>query len=96
MGRDYKLTKEPLLRTTLRGTFGLLVVSRYILIGPNGKVRDLDKMHWADDGRFTIDLPERMPPGDYTINFAVFLDGNSMSPSARSVHFRIGEAGSPD
>ncbi|HET8543491.1 MAG TPA: hypothetical protein VFL68_03195 [Pseudolabrys sp.] len=96
MGRDYKLTKEPLLRTTLRGTFGLLVVSRYVLIGPDGKVRDLDKMHWGDDGRFTVDLPERMPPGDYTINFAVFLDGNSMIPSARSVHFRIGEAGSPD
>ena len=36
-GRDYKLTKEPLLRTTMRGTFGLLVVSRYLLIDPDGK-----------------------------------------------------------
>jgi len=95
MGRNYKLTKEPLLRTTLRGTFGLLVVSRYVLIGPDGKVRGLDKMHWGDDGRFTVDLPERLPPGDYTINLAIFLDGNSMVPSARSVHFRIGGAGPP-
>jgi hypothetical protein len=95
MGRDYKLTKEPLLRTTMRGTFGLLVVSRYLLIGPDGKVRNLDKMHWEDDGRFTITLPERLPPGEYTVNLAIFLDGNSMVPSARSLRFRIGGAKSP-
>ena len=95
MGRDYRLTKEPLLRTTMRGTFGLLVVSRYLLIGPDGKVRNLDKMHWEDDGRFTIDLPERLPPGEYTVNLAIFLDGNSMVPSAKSLRFRVGGAGSP-
>ncbi|HME29903.1 MAG TPA: hypothetical protein VKE53_08595 [Pseudolabrys sp.] len=95
MGREYKHTKEPLLRTTMRGTFGLLVVSRYLLIGPDGKVRSLDKMHWDDDGRFTIDLPERLPPGEYTVNFAIFLDGNSVVPSAKSLHFRIDGAQSP-
>ncbi|MEX0591446.1 MAG: hypothetical protein WD207_10185 [Xanthobacteraceae bacterium] len=95
MGRDYKLTKEPLLRTTMRGTFGLLVVSRYLLIGPDGTVRGLDKMHWGEDGRFTIDLPQRLPPGQYTVNLAIFLDGNSLVPSAKSLRFRIGGAGSP-
>jgi hypothetical protein len=94
-GRDYKLTKEPLLRTTMRGTFGLLVVSRYLLIGPDGKVRGLDRMHWGEDGRFTIDLPERLPAGEYTVNLAIFLDGNSMVPSAKSLRFRIGGTGSP-
>src|SRR5262245_3354577 len=95
-GRDYKLMKEPLLRTTMRGTFGLLVVSRYLLIDPDGKVRNLDKMHWEDDGRFTIRLPERLPPGEYTVNLAVFLDGNSMAPSARSLRLRVGGTGSPN
>ncbi len=94
-GRDYRLTKEPLLRTTMRGTFGLLVVSRYLLIGPDGKVRSLDKMHWEKDGRFTIDLPERLPPGEYTVILAIFLDGNSMVPSVKSLRFRIGATGSP-
>jgi hypothetical protein len=94
-GRDYKLTKEPLSRTTMRGTFGLLVVSRYLLIGPNGKVRILDKMNWENDGRFTINLPEQLPPGEYTVNLAIFLDGNSMVPSARSLQFRVGGPGSP-
>jgi hypothetical protein len=96
MGRYYKSAKEPLVRTTLRGTYGLLVVSRYLLIGPDGKVRILDKMHWGDDGSFTIDLPKRLPPGEYTVSLAVFLDGNSMVPSARSLHFRVGEAGRPN
>jgi len=95
MGRDYRLTKEPLLRTTMRGTYGLLVVSRYLLIGPDGKVRSLDKMHWEDDGRFTINLPERLPPGEYIVNLAIFLDGNSMVPSAKSLHFRFGGAAPP-
>jgi hypothetical protein len=95
MGRAYKLTKEPLLRTTMRGTYGLLVVSRYLLIGPDGKVRSLDKMHWEDDGRFTINLPERLPPGEYIVNLAIFLDGNSMVPSAKSLHFRLGGAAPP-
>jgi hypothetical protein len=95
MGRAYKLTKEPLLRTTMRGTYGLLVVSRYLLIGPDGKVRSLDKMHWEDDGRFTINLPERLPPGEYIVNLAIFLDGNSMVPSAKSLHFRFGGAAPP-
>jgi hypothetical protein len=96
MGRYYKSAKEPLVRTTLRGTYGLLVVSRYLLIGPDGKVRILDKMHWGDDGSFTINLPKRLPPGEYTVSLAVFLDGNSMVPSARSLHFRVGEAGRPN
>src|SRR5262245_56174836 len=96
VGRDYKLTKEPLLRTTLRGTFGLLVVSRYLLIGPDGKVRTLDKMHWEDDGRFTIKLPKRLAPGEYTVNLAIFLDGNSMTPSAKSLRLRVGGTGSPN
>src|SRR5262249_46518276 len=94
-GRTYQLVKEPLLRTTMRGTFGLLVVSRYLLIGPDGVVLDLDKMHWKDDGSFTIDLRKRLPPGEYTVNLAIFLDGNPVLPSAKSLRFRIGRASSP-
>jgi hypothetical protein len=94
-GRGYRLEKEPLTRTTMRGTFGLLVVSRYLLIGPDGNVRELDKMNWEKDGTFTIVLPERLPPGDYTVNLAIFLDGNSMLPSAKSLRVRIGTSGSP-
>ena len=56
-GREYQLTKEPLLRTTTRGVNGMLVVSRYLLIAPDDKVLKVDKMHWAEDGRFDIKLP---------------------------------------
>jgi len=95
MGRDYKLTKEPLTRTTMRGTSGLLVVSRYLLIGPAGLVLDVDKMQWRDDGRFAIKLPERLSSGQYTVLLAVFLDGNSLLPSAKVLRFRVGNAGAP-
>jgi hypothetical protein len=95
MGRDYKLVKEPLLRTTMRGTFGLLVVSRYLLIGPDGAVLKLDKMHWGEDGRFTVAFPPDLAPGEYTLILAVFLDGNSLLPSAKLHRFRVGNAGAP-
>jgi hypothetical protein len=93
-GRGYRATKEPLRRTTMRGVDGLLVVSRYLLIGPDGKVLNVDKMQWGEDGRFTIAIPDDLPPGQYTVILAVFLDGNSTLPSAKIVRFRVGGANS--
>ena len=94
-GRDYKRTKEPLLRTTTHGVRGLLIVSRYLLIGPDDKVLKVDKMQWGEDGQFSIELPERLPSGQYTVVFGIFLDGNSLQPPTRIVRFRISAEGSP-
>jgi hypothetical protein len=91
LGRDYRVEREPLTRQTSHGLFGLLVVSRYVLIGPDGTVLDVDRMHWEDDGRFVIDLPQDLSPGAYTVALAIFLDGNSLLPSARLLRLRIGE-----
>ncbi|HXE86323.1 MAG TPA: hypothetical protein VN524_05910, partial [Hyphomicrobiaceae bacterium] len=88
--------REPLKHTTARGTYPLLVVSRYLLIDGTGKVLKADKMGWREDGLFTIDLPQDLPPDDYTVILAVFLDGNAVEPSARALHIRrIGASGSP-
>ena len=86
-----RVEREPLTRQTSHGLFGLLVVSRYVLIGPDGTVLDVDRMHWEDDGRFVIDLPQELSPGAYTVALAIFLDGNSLLPSARLLRLRIGE-----
>jgi hypothetical protein len=95
-GRGYTHVKEPLQRTTVRGTYPLLVVSRYLLIDAAGKVLKVDKMHWREDGLFTIDLPQDLPPGAHTVILGVFLDGNAVEPSARILRFqRIGAADSP-
>jgi hypothetical protein len=94
-GREYRLVTEPLLRTTSRGVYPLLVVSRYLLVDGEGKVLALDKMLWQEDGTFAIKLPERLPPGHYKVILAVYLDGNSLQPSTRTLEFRIGAAGPP-
>jgi hypothetical protein len=95
-GRGYRQVKEPLLHSTTRGTYPLLVVSRYLLIDKAGKVLKVDKMAWREDGLFTIDLQQDLPPGEYTVILAVFLDGNAVEPSARILHIRrIGASGSP-
>jgi hypothetical protein len=95
-GRQYQARKEPLLRTTARGVDSLLVVTRYVLIGPDGKVLKVDKMQWREDGLFSIRLPESLPPGRYTVFFGIFLDGNSLQPPTRILHFSVGAARSPD
>jgi hypothetical protein len=95
-GRGTMRVKEPLRRTTARGTYPLLVVSRYLLLDAAGKVLGLDRMHWREDGLFTIDLPRDLPAGGYTVTLAIFLDGNTIEPSARTLHIRrIGASGSP-
>jgi len=95
-GRGTMHVRESLKHTTARGTYPLLVVSRYLLIDGAGKVLKVDKMGWREDGLFTIDLPGDLPSGDYTVILAVFLDGNAVEPSARALHIRrIGASGSP-
>ena len=95
IGREYRLVKEPLLRTTTRGVDSLLVVSRYLLIDPDGKVIKVDKMQWREDGQFAITLPERLPPGQYTVVLGIFLDGNAMRAPTNMLRFRVGAVGSP-
>jgi hypothetical protein len=90
IGRDYRVERQPLTRQTSHGLFGVLVVSRYVLIGPDGTVLDVDRMRWRDDGRFVVDLPQGLQPGQYTVALAVFLDGNSLLPSTRLLRLRIG------
>ena len=94
-GRTYRLEKEPLRQQTTRGVQGLLVVSRYLLIGPDGKVVKVDKMQWKEDGQFVIKLPDSLTPGQYTVILGIFLDGNALEPSAKVIRVRIGAAGAP-
>jgi hypothetical protein len=94
-GRTYRLEKEPLRQQTTRGVQGLLVVSRYLLIGPDGKVVKVDKMQWKEDGQFVIKLPDNLTPGQYTVILGIFLDGNALEPSAKVLRVRIGAAGVP-
>ncbi len=94
-GRGYRLDKEPLLHTTSRGVYGLLVASRYLLIAPDGKVLAADKMHWAEDGRFRITLPDGLAPGSYTVVLGIFLDGNAVQPSAKILRFEVAGNGAP-
>jgi hypothetical protein len=93
--RHYRTERQPLTRETSHGLFGLLVVSRYLLIGADGTVLVAEKMHWEDDGRFVIDLPKGLLPGPYTVVLAIFLDGNSLHLPATLLRFHAGERSPP-
>jgi hypothetical protein len=91
--RDYRIVREPLTRKSSNRLFGLLVVSRYLLIRPDGTVMKADKMHWDEDDRFIIALPKGLAPGGYTVILAIFLDGNTINPHARMLRLRVDEKG---
>ena len=90
IGRRTKLEVAPLSRNTARGIHGVLVMSRYLLIGPDGSVVRADQMRWEGDDRFVVELPEGIQPGSYTVLVAVYLDRNSLTPSTGMFRFEVG------
>jgi hypothetical protein len=52
-------------------------------------------MEWKEDGQFVIKLPDSLTPGQYTVILGIFLDGNTLEPSAKVLHVRVGAAGAP-
>jgi hypothetical protein len=93
--RDYRIIREPLTRKSSHRLFGLIVVSRYLLIGPDGAVIKADKMQWDEDSRFTITLPSGLAAGRYTVILAILLDGNTIHPPARVLRLHVDENGVP-
>jgi len=49
----------------------------------------VDKMHWAEDGRFHIQIPDGLAPAQYTVILGIFLDGNAVRPSAEVMRFDV-------
>lgn len=83
--------RRPLTRTTARGTRGLAVAARYLLIGPDGAVVGAGPMAWRDDNRFRIEFPDRLPSGLYTAIASISLDGNALDPRVGLLRFEIGD-----
>ncbi len=85
--RSYRTVRERFKRDTVRGLHLIRPDSRYLVLGPDGSVVEANKARMEDDGRFVVDLPERLPRGRYTFLFAIYPDGNSVSPATRMLSF---------
>ncbi|MFQ5915778.1 MAG: hypothetical protein ACE5JS_21605 [Nitrospinota bacterium] len=86
--RSHEIVRERLTRKTTRGIYGILVVSRYLVVGPDGSVVRAGTARWEDDGRFIVGLPEPLPPGRYTFLAAIYLDDNSLRPTVGILRFQ--------
>lgn len=87
--RRHEVRREPLTRKTAHGLRGVLVSSRYVLFGADGKTVAAGKMSWDADDRLRIPLPAAIPPGRYGAALGVFLDGNAIQPSVKVFRFEI-------
>lgn len=78
--RDHRMVRIPLKRDTLRETFAIRPLSRYLIVGDEGKVIDTGSVRWEADGRFAVSLPP-FAAGSYKFFVAIFLDGNTVDPA---------------
>lgn len=86
--RSRRIIRVPLRNDTLRGTFPIHRVARYVVIDASGHVAAAGTGKLQADGKFAVTLPPALPPGPYTISTAVFLDGNTINPQISRYSFR--------
>jgi hypothetical protein len=84
--RDRRIVRIAFKRDTLRETLPIRPVSRYILVGKDGRLVAAGGATRQDDGRFAVTLPP-LAPGDYRFFIAVFLDGNTVDPAIGRLDF---------
>jgi len=85
--RNHATVREPLKPGALRGLYVIRTDSRFVVIGPDGSVLRVGTAKMAEDGHLVAELPEHLPRGRYTFLVAIYLDGNTVDPSAKLLRF---------
>ncbi|NIW85875.1 MAG: hypothetical protein GWN09_04635 [Gammaproteobacteria bacterium] len=85
--RTYVSVQERLREPALRGTYLIRPDSRYLVLDAEGSVVRAGSARMEKDGRFVLELPERLPGGRYTLVVAVYLDGNLVDSAVRVLSF---------
>lgn len=86
--RNRRIVRMALKRDTLRETFPIRPLAQYAIVGDDGKIAAAGNARWGPDGRFTVPVPPKLPPGQYSFFTAIFLDGNTISPAIGRLKFR--------
>lgn len=85
--RNYSTVREPLKPGALRGLYAIRTDSRFVVIGPDGSVLQVGTAKMTEDGHLVAELPEHLARGRYTFLVAIYLDGNTVDPSAKILSF---------
>jgi hypothetical protein len=83
--RNRRIVRAALNRDTLRETFRMHPVPRYMVVAGDGTVAAAGTPSWEGDGRFAVPLPDALPSGRSTVLIAIFLDGNTIKPAVGRV-----------
>ncbi|MFQ5763589.1 MAG: hypothetical protein ACE5GT_01560 [Rhodospirillales bacterium] len=86
--RSFRIVREPLTGAGVDVLKGQKLVSRYVVVGDDGRVRLAGRGRLAEDGRIVFDLAGRLQPGDYTVLAALYLNGNTFGPDIRRIPYR--------
>lgn len=88
-GRSYDLVREPFKPGAAVGVRPDVLVCRYVLVGPGGEVVRAGTAGPGQDGVFRLALGEALPPGRYTLQAALALNGNAVNPDIRQIEYVV-------
>jgi len=63
--------------------------SRYVIVGPDGKVVRTGASPFNNSGRFVLDLKGLTRPGLYSVMTALYVGGNSVNPEIKVFQHRV-------
>jgi hypothetical protein len=85
--RNRRIVRAALKRDTLRGTFRIHPVPRYMVVAGDGTVAAAGIPSWEADGRFLVPLPSALASRRSTAFIAIFLDDNTINPVVGHIGF---------
>ena len=87
--RSFNIVREPLTSVGADVLKGQKLVSRYVVVADDEKVRLAGQGSLLEDGSFAIDLEGKLGPGRYTVLVTLYLNGNTMNPDIRRIPYRV-------
>jgi hypothetical protein len=86
--RSYRVVREPLTGDATGQTRPVLC--RYVVVGPEGDILNVDTSEQGEAGKFTVNLKGKLPPGFYTVTVALYEGENFVDPEIKMVRYRVG------
>lgn len=87
--RSYALVREPLRPGAASGVRPDLVVARYMVVSPAGRVVKSGTARPGEDAVFRVDLRGGLAPGRYVVSIALYLNDNAVDPDLRRLAYLV-------
>lgn len=87
--RSYALVRKPFQPGASTGIRPDVVVGRYVVVSPDGRVVRTGIAKPGEDAVFRVDLKGTLAPGRYVLLIALYLNDNAINPDTRRIEYVV-------